>query len=697
MFLYAFYRKHLWTLRIVAMFFMGLLVAFGIALSQINLESLRGNILSVLRDTTNMPIEIDGKISWHFSLRPEIELNDVRIPNADWAKNKNLFTAKKIDVRLDLLSLFKSRPVIRFIRIHDAKVVLEKNDKDEISVVFNKIQNSQTPENPPYTEKNVIPRYPVEQFPFGGLDIEKISVDLYGDKYELESFGISNYMRHSNREYSGWVKPYNTNFPFVIQFSEYNSERKIYPVRIAFATGADPLIMDIALEGTSKMPIDFIVRGDIPNINESGKWFKVDIIKLPKIKINVAGGLDNKKISFRKSSISLNGSSLNFSGSYDWSKATPVLRANISSDMIDLYKSFPQWYGAGKTWVHPDRDLNVFHDMPLFGQYLYNVDADINVALKHFIVYRHLDLNNLDVKLNVKNQKARADINVGIGGGVVDGLMLADIFKDGMYDVTFAARGENVYVGEIINQVDVKDILSGLPMHIDLYVKARGKDMSEIMQTITGPVLVYSTDSGFAHADLVEYMYGGDFLTSLRHNVEDLFTGKKHDMIQIDKAIVNVKLRDGLIETQNGVAVETRVINMRLAGSLDLGKETIQMSLATVPVRGLKLSLSGNLVNAMQISGNLAEPDFKISGAAVAGKVGSAVGIGLLLSPLTGGLSIAGGLLAGVLAGDLLEGWLADDNPYETAKQKGAPRKRDDPDWLNLPVQELANSLLKDK
>ena len=95
MFLYAFYRKHLWTLRIVAMFFMGLLVAVGIALSQINLESLRGNILSVLRDTTNMPIEIDGKISWHFSLRPEIELNDVRIPNADWAKNKNLFTAKK--------------------------------------------------------------------------------------------------------------------------------------------------------------------------------------------------------------------------------------------------------------------------------------------------------------------------------------------------------------------------------------------------------------------------------------------------------------------------------------------------------------------------------------------------------------------------------------------------------------------------
>ena len=693
MFLYTFYRKYLWALRIIAVFFMGLIVAIVIALYQLDLESLRGNILSSLRESTNLPVEIDGKISWHFSLRPEIELNDVRIPNADWAKNKNLFTAKKIDVRLDLLSLFKSHPVIRRIKIYDAKIAIEKNDKDENSIVFN---NLQTPQKLPDTDKNIIPKYPVEQLPFGGMDIEKLSVDIYGDKYTLSSFGISNYMRHSNREYSGWVKPYDTNFPFVIQFSEYNSERKIYPVRIAFATSGEALIADIALEGTSKMPIDFVLRGDIPNIKKSGDWFNINMIALPKMKINIAGGIDRKKISFRKSSVALNGSSINFSGTYDWSKKTPVIKADISSDGINLYKSFPEWYGVGKVWVHPNRDLNVFQDMPLFGEFLYNADAEVNLKLKHFIVYRSLDLFDLNAKINIKNHIARVDANVGIGKGKVNAVLISDIYQNGMLDATMAAVGKDIYVGEIINQVDVHNVLSGLPVNLDLFVKARGKNMSEIMQTITGPVLVYSTSNGFAHSDLVEYMYGGDFLTALRHNVQDLFTGNKRDMIEIVSAIVNVKLRDGLIETQNGVSVETRVINMRLAGSLDLGKETIQMSLATVPVRGLKLSLSGNLVNAMQISGNLAEPDFKISSAAVAGKVGSAVGIGLLLSPLTGGLSIAGGLLAGVLAGDLLEGWLADDQPYQTAMEKGAPRKRDDPDWMNRPVQELSNSLFKE-
>lgn len=95
MFWYTFYKRHILLLRFIVLFFVGLIVAFFIALRQVNLESLRGNILSVLRETTNMPIEIDGAMAWNFSLRPQIELNDVRIPNAEWAKNENLFFAKK--------------------------------------------------------------------------------------------------------------------------------------------------------------------------------------------------------------------------------------------------------------------------------------------------------------------------------------------------------------------------------------------------------------------------------------------------------------------------------------------------------------------------------------------------------------------------------------------------------------------------
>ena len=697
MFWYIFYKRHLALLRGIAFFFMGLIVAFIIALNQVNLESLRGSILGMLRETTNMPIEIDGKISWRFSLQPEIELNGVRIPNADWAKNKNLFVAEKIDVRLDLLSLLKPHPVVRHIKVYNAEIALEKNAKGEDSIVY--IDSQKTPEQPEdeNPEQPQQPLYPVALMPFSGLEIQNITADIYGNQYSLSGFAMRNYMREDNIEYSGWVKPYEINFPFVIQFSQYNSERKIYPLRIALATGAEPLIADVALEGTSKAPIDFVVHGEIPDLAKSGRWFNFDVEEMPKISLNIAGGIDRKKISFRKSSLSIYGIDVDFSGSYDWSKKIPVIKAKFSFDELNLYKSFPEWYGAGKEWVHPNRDLNVFHDMPLFGEYLYNIDADVELSLKRFVVYRSLDLTDMKAVAHVKNHHVLLDVTTGFADGKLDAAIVADIDDKGVYTVRAAANGERIYVGGILSEINVNNVISGLPVNLAFYVEARGANMSQIMQTITGPVIVYSVDRGFAHADLVEYMYGGDFLTSLRHNVEDIFTGNKRDMIVIDSAIANLKLRNGLIETQNGVAVETHVINMRLAGELDLGKETIQMSLASVPVRGLKISLSGNLVNAMQITGNLAEPDFKINGAAVAGKVGSAVGIGLLLSPLTGGLSIAGGLVVGLLAGDMLESWLADDNPYKTARKKGAPRKRGDPEWMDKPIKVLVQDFFATK
>ena len=69
----------------------------------------------------------------------------------------------------------------------------------------------------------------------------------------------------------------------------------------------------------------------------------------------------------------------------------------------------------------------------------------------------------------------------------------------------------------------------------------------------------------------------------------------------------------------------------------------------------------------------------------------------MLLSPLTGGLSIAGGFVAGLLAGDLIEGWLADDKPYDTARKSGAPRKRGDQEWMDVPVENLVDEFFETK
>lgn len=686
-------RSFFKILRIFGLFVGGMLVAVFVALSSVNLETLRGSILNVLRDSTGLPVEIDGSVSWRFSLRPQIELRDVRVPNAEWAKEKYGFDAKKIDVTLNLVSLLRNRPTIQNIKVHDAKIALEQNadgkysitqEPDEYDADIDEKSESKSPA-----------KYPFPEISLGSVEIYNLNANVVGEKYSVPDFNIRYMFRRGKREYSGWLKNGTKVFPFVVSFSEYNSDRKVYPLSVAFTTGGTPLIANVALEGTSKMPIDFIIKGDVPDFAEFGKAIGRKWVDLPPMAVNISGGVGTKKITLRKSSVAVRGVNMDVSGEYSWAKAVPNIKANISAGDVALIKLFPTMYGG--TWVHPKRELNAFKDIPLYGKELSQINLQLGIQVKSLSVYRELTLKNVNLKLGVVDKNGRLDLSLGIADGDFKMASDFDVSDNGMINGQAAIDAQNVYIGKILGQVREYDFISDLPVNIQIYVMAHGRDLSEIMQTMNGPVQIKSTDIGYAHSDLVSNIYGKDMLTSLRHGIQDLFSSKKkHDQIKISCLAINTKLRNGLAETRNGVAVETNAINARLAGNVDLGKENMQLALTTVPVRGLKISLTGNVVNSVEITGNLSEPDVSVSGLSVAGKVASATGIGLLLAPFTGGLSLVAGAGLGLVAGDLLENWLADDEPCKTAMKHGAPPRREDPEWMDMPISELIGGVLEE-
>lgn len=688
--------------RVLFLFCIGLFVSIFVALSQLNLESLRGNLLAVLRNATNMPIEIDGDISWRVSLRPQVSVKNIRIPNAAWAKNSNLFYAERIDVRLNLISLFENRPTIQRISVYGATLNLEENQKGEYSVVYLNDDKKTDDEKNVNTAENTVQtkidksEYPFQDIGIGGITVHDLRVNFSNKKYDVPCFQIRYSPFSKNREYNGWVKMSQDVIPFVISFSKYNSERKIYPVQIAVSTGGDALIANIALEGTSKIPIDFKITGSVPEKDFLYDLFGIDLSGLPAIKLNIAGGVGQKKLTLHKSTVSLRGNDFVLSGDVDWGKKNTAINLNVSAVNVNLKQIAPELFGGEENVS--GRELNVFHDMPLFGDFIYGNNVALKLNIKKFVVYRDLALQNLNVQASVKNDVLRIDANTGFANGKMVIGLDGTIKPDGMIYAQMAGTGSGVQLGTILKQVRTDNFISDLPLNLDVYVRANGKDLSQMMHTITGPVTMYSTDSGYAHSELVSYMYGTDFLTSLRHGIQDMFSSKKKsNQMKISGAVVNLKLRNGVAETENGVAVETAALNLRLAGNIDLGREKIDMVLTTVPVRGLKISLSGNVVNNITIRGNLAEPDLGISGAALAGRALSATGLGLLLAPLTGGLGLVAGAGVGLIAGDFLENWLADSNPCKTALLDGAPARRNDPVWLNEPIKNLMGEVLKNR
>lgn len=681
-------RKSLFfpVLRIFTLIVVGLVVALVVALSQVNLETLRNSVVSVLQESTGLPVRVDGDVAWRLSLQPRIELNKVYIENPKWAKNKYAYLADRVDVRINLISLFRDRPTIQNVKMFDVDLNVEQNADGNYSLPSFSKQNN--------VDNKKLEKYPFKDFGLGGVEIKKLNANILGKKYSLAGLNVRMMPDADKRQYSGWIKLDNDVSPFIVAMSEYNSERKIYPVQVAISTKGQALIANIALEGTSKMPIDFVVKGDMPDVNTVANFFGIKLPEIRNMYVNIAGGFDRNKITLRKSAVRINNTEFTLSGDWDWSKTVPVINANIDSRRVDLSTLFPNMYGRVR--AKPNRKLNVFKNTPLFGDVLYGKNININVKLDDFVIYKNLNIQKLNLAMHLLDNSLRVDSNLSIANGDVVFAVDGSINQDGVLDASVAFKGQNIYVGEILSEIDVDNFISDLPVNIDLFVKTRGKNLTEIMQTITGPVYVYSVDKGYAHSDLVAYMYGTDFLTSLRHSIQDLFNSeKKYNQIKISCLALNAKLRDGLFETQNGFAIETNAINVRLAGSLDLGQEQMNLALTTVPVRGLKLSLTGKFVNSIELSGDLAAPDIKVSGAAVASKVASATGIGLLLAPLTGGLSLVAGAGIGLVAGDLLENWLADAHPCETALQKGAPLFYDDPEWMATDVSELMGSVLK--
>lgn len=687
--------KFLIIARAVFLFFAVFVVAVVVALSKIDMNSLRGNVLGVLQDSTGLPVEINGDMSWKLSLRPRLTVHKIVVPNYAGAKHKNLFEAEKVEVRLDLFSLFRNRPTIQHVRVHNSKFFWDTKKSANALAMNNdkkEEQKSNTADSGVQTDIEK-PDYPFMDPGLGGIDLIDVMVNIDGEEYSLSRLNIRAGNFAKNREYRGWIKIKSNVIPFIVSFDKYNEERKVYPVKFAFSSDGDALIANIALEGTSKIPIDFIIKGDIPDVQPIGELLNIKLAKMPEMKVNISGGLGHNKLTLHKSSVAVRGSDITFSGSVDWSKPKVDIVANLSAKKINLLELFPEIYGgnSGSDKHKP----NVFKDMPLYGTYLYDKNITVSVDVGKMIVYRNLSLDNMKVKASARNAALRIDANVGFASGNVTAAINGDIEPNGRMNLEMGGIGRGIVIGTLLEQINTNDFISELPTDFEVYVRASGANMSEVMHNINGPVRVYSADGGYAHSDLVAYMYGTDFLTSLRDNIHDLFSSKKkNDQMKIKCMATNLKLRDGLIETQNGVALETSAINVMLDGNLDLGREKMNMSLTTIPVRGLKLSITGNVVNTIAISGNLAEPDIKISGAAVAGKALSATGLGLLLAPFTGGLGLVAGAGVGLLAGDLLENWLADDHPCKTALKKGAPTHRHDPEWFDTPALDLANGVI---
>ena len=145
------------------------------------------------------------------------------------------------------------------------------------------------------------------------------------------------------------------------------------------------------------------------------------------------------------------------------------------------------------------------------------------------------------------------------------------------------------------------------------------------------------------------------------------------------------------------------LMNVKLEVADDLIMSATNVDLELVEHVAADITLGGKITVPVQMLYDIvrklpddAEISFKQSGDQLIVSSGRAV-FRLPTLPAENFPAMAGSNLTTkfqMTTGDLLEKWLADGTPCETALERGAPAYRDDEAWINAPMADLVSGIL---
>ena len=121
----------------VTVFSLILIVAIAgfVLISQVDFNQYKGTIIKMVDKSLGRKLTL-GDIKVKASITPMIEIRDVSLSNASWAKDEKMISAKSVDVGMALIPLISKNFVISAFRVNDAVINLEETSDGKNNWTF---------------------------------------------------------------------------------------------------------------------------------------------------------------------------------------------------------------------------------------------------------------------------------------------------------------------------------------------------------------------------------------------------------------------------------------------------------------------------------------------------------------------------------------------------------------------------------
>ncbi len=580
---------------------------------------------------------IDGPldIDWDWTT-PAIHAEKIRLANMPGMDDANMLEIGRIDFRIKIWQLLYGKLNLPELTISDAKLALQKKDKDTVNWDFPALSKAQAVSAAAVPESR-------HDFPVIGKLVLKSSTLHYKDDIKkldlsltLDTASGSSDSKEDSIKVSGKGTLQDQAFTLEAtggSVSQLRNSEKPYPLDLQLSMGKTA----IAVKGTFLDPVKLTgvdATLDIKGDNMADLFYLTSIPLPPTPPYSITGMLkkDAEVWNFNgfkgKVGDSDLGGDLQYTTVDERANVTADLKSN-TLDMDDLsgFIGAPPSTKKGETVGAEQKEeareraasARVLPDVPINLERLRAADMKVTLdaARLHAPGY---PLDSLNVTVNLKDGVLTIDpMKLGVASGAVEGKIVLDGRGD-VPDVTMDVVMKKLALKDFFKGSQFEDLSAGhFGGHVDL--RGRGKSLADVLATSNGHLtltmsggkisLLLIEAAGLDIAEAGGLLLGEDKTTDIRCAVGDF------------------AVKDGLLNS-NILVFDTTDTNLQGKARINLKDETMDATMEAHPKDPSPLEIK----TPVRVTGTLKHPDIGLDPKEAGARGGAAAILATLLTPL---------------------------------------------------------------
>lgn len=586
-------------------------IAGYVVLANIDFNDYKQTIAKAVYDATGRKIEI-GNIQIKPSFIPVVELQDVSLANAEWAKEPNMVTVKGLELGFSLIPLLHKNLVVDRFYINDAVVNLEENpqgganwefaapepQKVQVSRRFELISSAYAAEND--SVSNMLSSLVIKQ-----VALENVLVNYTAKNSKKQSYQIQSLTLDENADD-------NIDFDFNVNKGQYQGKGVLGALSLLDSPKGYPVISDLIIDGIG-VTTDLKLFDVLGNIAFDGKVSAKGFLGKNSgysetADVVVKGNLTKIEAVIEK--IGLAGNVVTGKATVDLSALVPAVNATLQSEAFNIAPFMAEKKTAWTFSLIKEAQAETSgSQQPLPYDALKAVNAVVEANIASVVNENAVLAKDVVLNANVANGQGLLNATAA---NVANGKFTANVTMNAQnQSVVIKADVAKLNLQKLFSTLNIKSdnfsFISGSDMDVSVDLSGNGASVATLMSDLDGRVVAI-VDKSELHLGNVGMMKG-NVVTQL---LNTLNITKGNDNLNLRCAVVRTDIKKGLAQFPNSIVVNADKFTVVANGDVNLQNDKISLSVKPFAGKLTDTNIAKALSSLVKLTGTIQNPKIRV-------------------------------------------------------------------------------------